>query len=149
MDRRSRSENTPASGAGRCCTLSDGGSLEIGDDTIVGHYANIRVGSRIRIGSHVRLAQFVSLIGDNHRFDRLDVPIVEQGLVPAELIVGDDVWIGAGAIVLPGVTVGRGAVIGAGAVVTRDVPENTVVAGNPARILRRRGEKPAPGMVEC
>jgi acetyltransferase-like isoleucine patch superfamily enzyme len=120
--------------------LRDGSTLTIGDDTIIGHYANIRVGSIIEIGSHVRFAQFVSVLGDNHRFDRLDIPIAAQGVEPAPVRIGDDVWLGAGAIVLAGVTIGRGSVVGAGAVVTHDVAEHTIVAGNPARVLRRRGE---------
>ena len=119
--------------------LCDGGTLSVGDDTIIGHYANIRVGNRIEIGRHVRIAQFVSLLGDNHEFDRLDVPIVAQGVTPSPVVIGDNVWIGAGVIVLAGVTVGPGAVLGAGAVVTRDVPEDAVVAGNPARVIRQRG----------
>ncbi|MEF2230143.1 MAG: acyltransferase [Pseudodesulfovibrio sp.] len=53
------------------------------------------------------------------------------------VVVGSDVWIGAGAMILKGVTIGNGAVVGAGGVVTRDVPENTLVAGNPARIVKR------------
>jgi maltose O-acetyltransferase len=59
-------------------------------------------------------------------------------------VIGDDVWIGTRAILLPGVTVGRGAIVGAGAVVTADVPPRAIVGGNPARIIRYRGAQPPP-----
>jgi len=61
-----------------------------------------------------------------------------QGCSSAPVCIGDDVWIGARAVILPGVNIGRGAVIGAGAVVTRNVAANSVVAGVPARLLRDR-----------
>ena len=63
-------------------------------------------------------------------------------MLPAPIVIGDKVWIGANATVLPGVTIGKGAIVAAGAVVTRDVPPNTIVAGVPARVVReiRPGE---------
>jgi maltose O-acetyltransferase len=72
------------------------------------------------------------------------VPIMEQEIRKERIVIEDDVWIGAGAKVLGGVTVHRGAVVGAGAVVTSDVPENCVVAGVPARPIKMRGER-GPG----
>lgn len=120
--------------------MLDRSRLEVGDDTIIGHYANVRSGSLVRIGSHVRLGQFVSIIGDNHRYDRTDIPIAQQGLIPADVVIGDDVWIGTQAVILPGVTIGSGAIVGAGSIVTRDVPAGAITAGNPARVLRNRGD---------
>ena len=115
-----------------------GATLEIGDNTLIGHYANLRAGRRLSIGRDVRIGQFVSVLGDNHRFDRTDVPIWQQGEEPHDVTIEDDVWVGAHAIILPGVRVGRGSVIGAGAVVTRDVPPFSVAVGNPARVIRSR-----------
>jgi maltose O-acetyltransferase len=88
----------------------------------------------VRIGDRVMLAPYVQLITATHPLDAAERA---GGLESAEPItVGDDVWIGAGAIVLPGISIGPRSVVGAGAVVTRDVPADTLVAGNPARPLR-------------
>jgi maltose O-acetyltransferase len=90
--------------------------------------APILIGDRVLFGPHVQL------LAATHP---LDAALRAQGLESAEPItIGDDVWLGGAAIVLPGVTIGDRAVVGAGSVVTRDVPADTVVAGNPARQLR-------------
>jgi len=113
-----------------------GRSIEIGDNSGLGVNCAIAFA---RIGSNVMMGPDVLYIEGNHMFDRVDIPMIEQGHYPSkELVIGDDVWIGARVVLLPGVTVGRGAVIGAGAVVTKDVPEYAIVAGNPAKIIRYR-----------
>lgn len=109
------------SGIGRGCMLEAIGGIEIGD--------------LVRIGPNV------SFFSTNHVIDRVDVPIRSQGNILNPIRIGSDVWIGAGAIVLSGVVVGDGAVIGAGSVVVKDVPDRAVVAGSPARVIRRRGDK--------
>ena len=110
--------------------------------------SNLRVGERfyantgcvvldcaaVTIGDRVQLGPYVQLLAVGHP---LEADVRAQGLEFGEPIdIGDDVWIGAGAIVLPGVSVGARAIVGAGSVVTRDVAADTVVAGNPARTLR-------------
>ena len=88
----------------------------------------------VTIGDRVLFGPAVQLLAVTHP---VEPELRAQGLEYAEPIaIGDDVWLGGGAIVLPGVTIGERAVVGAGAVVTRDVPADTVVAGNPARIIR-------------
>ncbi|MCB9159898.1 MAG: CatB-related O-acetyltransferase [Caldilineaceae bacterium] len=88
------------------------------------------------------MAPDVTIVGENHRFDRLDLPMRLQGYQRFPPVrIEDDVWIGARAIILPGVTIGQGAIIGAGAVVTKDVPAYAVCAGNPARVLRLRTQE--------
>ena len=122
--------------------FNPGSTLEIGDNTFVGHCANIRPGRLMRLGRDIRIGQFVSIIGDNHCFDRTDVPIYTQGVEGADVVIEDDVWIGAQVVVLPGVVIGRGSVVGAGAVVTKNIPEYSIAVGNPARVIRqRRGVK--------
>ena len=98
------------------CCFQDQGGIEIGDDVLIGHQ--------------------VVIATLNHDPD----PAKRGNMTPAPVKIGNKVWIGAHATVLPGVTVGEGAVIAAGAVVTRDVPANTVVAGVPAKPLKKIGE---------
>ena len=73
-----------------------------------------------------------------HNSNRKDIPIREQGMFTAPVIIGKDTWIGARSSILPGVTIGDGAIIGINAVVTKDVPPKTVVGGIPARIIKER-----------
>jgi acetyltransferase-like isoleucine patch superfamily enzyme len=80
----------------------------------------------------------VELLAENHSFEDSEIPIQDQGVTRKGIHIEDDVWIGNRVIVLDGIHVGRGAVIGAGSVVTKDVPINAVVVGNPARIVRYR-----------
>jgi acetyltransferase-like isoleucine patch superfamily enzyme len=115
-----------------------GSTLELGNDTVVGHYANIRPGRLIHLGSNVTIAQFVSIIGDNHRFDDPGLPVPLQGVIAEDVVIDDDAWIGAQVVILPGVRIGRGAVVGAGSIVTKDVAPGALVAGNPARLIRFR-----------
>jgi acetyltransferase-like isoleucine patch superfamily enzyme len=113
--------------------------IRVGHHSFIGHYCNLRTGGGfIEIGDHVLLAQFVSLVAVGHG-TRAGQRVHEQPLPDKRGIrIGNDVWIGASAVVLPGVTVADGAIIGAGAVVTHDVPANAIMAGNPARLLRYR-----------
>jgi maltose O-acetyltransferase len=88
----------------------------------------------VTIGDRVLFGPAVQLLAVTHP---LEAELRAQGLEYAEPIsIGDDVWLGGGAIVLPGVTIGDRSVVGAGSVVTRDVPADVVVAGNPARVIR-------------
>ena len=99
------------------CKFQDQGGIYIGDGTLIGH--------------NVVLATL------NHAKSPKD----RSSMLPAPIHIGKHVWIGAGATVLPGVTIGDGAIVAAGAVVTHDVPENTIVGGVPARILRHLSEE--------
>lgn len=114
--------------------------LVIGDGTFIGHLCGFTVGRSVRIGARCLLASGVQIYDmDGHPLDarrrRAGEPTPANGMRP--VVLGDDVWVGAGAVILKGVTVGDGAVVAARAVVTRDVPADTVVAGNPARVVKR------------
>jgi acetyltransferase-like isoleucine patch superfamily enzyme len=112
---------------------------EIGSDVWLGPFSYIDLAT---IGDHVLIAPHVCILagGHHHRTDRLDVPIRHQGNNALQRThIGRGAWIGANAVVMA--DVGEGAVVGAGAVVTRPVPPFAVVAGNPARVLRFRGER--------
>lgn len=113
-----------------------GVEVEIGADCTVNAGAVVR--GKVRLGDDVRVASGAQILGFNHRFDDLLRPIHRQALTRKGIEIGDDVWVGANAVVLDGVAIGAHAVVGAGAVVTRDVPAWALVAGNPARVLRSR-----------
>ena len=117
------------------CIKNAVGDVVIGDYTRIGIHNTI-IGP-VTIGSHVNLAQGITVTALNHNFENTNERIDLQGVTTKQVIINDDVWIGANAVILPGVTIGRHAVVAAGAVVTTDVPENTVVGGVPAKIIKR------------
>jgi acetyltransferase-like isoleucine patch superfamily enzyme len=81
------------------------------------------------------------MVTANHRFEAVDIPIMHQGIRAVGISISDDVWIGAGCILLDGVIVGSGSVIAAGAVVSKSIPPMAVAAGVPARVLRYRDSR--------
>ncbi len=99
----------------------------------------LSVDSLVRIGDDVMLGENVSVRDADHRFDRLDAPMMAQGVATAPTIIENDVWIGRGVVILKGVAIGTGSIVGANSVVTRSVPPYTIVAGAPARKIRDRG----------
>lgn len=113
-------------------------TLEIGDDSGVGYAAEIIVGDSVKIGHHVMIANHVTLVGyDGHPLDPYararNEPPGPEGAGP--IAIKDYAWIGSHSIIMKGVTIGRGAVVGMGSVVKFNVPDLTVVAGNPAKIV--------------
>jgi maltose O-acetyltransferase len=129
--------------AGRFINVERGADFGTGKGISVGERSGIGVNCSIRgplsIGKYVMMGPDVVILSRNHAIDRVDIPMCLQGDAAAKKVnIGDDVWIGTRAIILPGVTIGRGSVVGAGAVVTKDVPEYAIVAGNPARLIRFR-----------
>lgn len=114
----------------------------IGPATYVGHRCLMYGHAGIHIGRDVLLANDVQLICGDHTFARRDVPIRAQPPQGSPIVVEDDVWLGASAIVLGGVTVGRGSVVGASAVVTNSLPPYSIARGVPARVVGVRGEEP-------
>ncbi|MDQ0134179.1 acetyltransferase-like isoleucine patch superfamily enzyme [Neorhizobium galegae] len=119
------------------------GDVEIGSSCSVNPYACIS--GKVRCGNGVRIASLVSIVGFNHGFDDPNIPINDQPHETLGITIGDDVWIGANAVILDGVTIGSGAVIAAGAVVTKDIPDLAIAAGVPAKVVRRRGQTAAAG----
>lgn len=118
-----------------CCINNAVGNLYIGSHSRIGLHNTI-IGP-VSIGNHVNLAQGVVLSGLNHNFQNPAKRIDEQGVSTLPITIHDDVWIGANAVVTAGVTIGRHSVVAAGSVVTKDVPENTLVAGCPAKIIKQ------------
>lgn len=118
-----------------CCINNAVGDVVIGDYTRIGIHNTI-IGP-VCIGNHVNLAQGITVTALNHNFEDKTKRIEEQGITTKPVIIGDDVWIGANAVILPGVTIGKHCVVAAGAVVTKDVPDNTIVGGVPAKEIKK------------
>ena len=95
----------------------------------------------ITVGSDVIAGQNVRFHSENHRFDDPDLPIRQQGVTHRGITVGNNCWIGAGAVFLDGAALGDGCVVGANAVVTKAFPANSVIAGVPAKVLQMRGSR--------
>lgn len=114
-----------------------GDTIEIGARSGIGVDAWIR--AELSIGRDVMMGPGVMIYGRYHNYQDTCIPMMDQGMAEYRpIIVDDDVWIGARAILLQGISIGKGSIIGAGAVVTRDVPPYSVVVGNPARVIRVR-----------
>ncbi len=117
-----------------------GGTIEIGDHCSVNPFCVLYGQGGLKIGNGVRIAAHTVIIPENHRFQNPDAPIFTQGLSRKGIVIEDDVWIGAGARILDGVTLGKGCVIGAGAVVTKSTRANGIYVGVPAKWIGQRGD---------
>ena len=121
----------------RMAFFGRGYDIEIGDNSGIG--INCTVPPTIVIGKNVMMGPNCYFFAHNHRFDRVDIPMIEQGFLPsANFIIEDDVWLGRGVMVLPGRTIKKGSIIGAGCILTKDFPEYSIVGGNPGKLIRIR-----------
>ena len=111
------------------------GAVIIGNHSRIG-LSNTIIGP-VTIGNQVNLAQNIVISGLNHNYRDITQPISKQGVTTIPVIIEDDVWIGANAVILAGITIGKHAVVAAGTVVTCNVPPYSVCAGNPGRIVRQ------------
>ena len=127
-------------------TVDYGVHIEIGDFSFINMNCTFLDSARITIGDHVMIATGVQVLTATHPTDpaerHIDFPDdpdfpMRAACLARPIVIGDNVWIGAGAIILPGVTIGSGTTIGAGSVVTRSIPGNVIAAGNPCRVIRR------------
>jgi acetyltransferase-like isoleucine patch superfamily enzyme len=121
-----------------CILNTFNGWISLGSNCTVNSYAILYGHGGLEIGSDVRIAPQVMIMPMNHISKDPHVSIRKQGIRAQGIKIEDDVWLGAGSIVLDGVTIGRGSVIGAGAVVTRDIPTYSIAVGVPARVIKRR-----------
>ena len=125
----------------------------IGWKTILGNQNNIIMGqgsyvnggelfaardSHIIIGDNCMISYDVIIRTDMHNHHRLDTPMISQDITCSDIVIEDDVWIGYGAYIMPGVTIHKGAIVGAHAVVTKDIPEYGIAVGVPARVVKYR-----------
>ena len=122
---------------GRCCKIHK--NTAIGNNSGIGYGCEIPNG--VVIGNDVMMGPNVIFFTQNHRSDDVDMPMRMQGMLPVrEIIIEDNVWIGARVCILGGVTIGTGSIIGACAVVAKSIPPYSVVVGNPAKIVKSRKE---------
>jgi acetyltransferase-like isoleucine patch superfamily enzyme len=111
------------------------GDVIIGDHTLIG-LSNVIIGP-VKIGNHVIFAQHVVASGLNHIYEDPHIPIVDQNVTTAQIIIEDDCWIAANVVITAGVTIGKHSIVAAGAVVTKDIPPYSIAAGNPARVIKQ------------
>ena len=115
-------------------------TLSIGDGSYIGRFAQINAWAQVRIESHVLIGDRVLITDADHNYRAADIPIIKQGdSFQGPVLLKEGCWIGAGAVILPGVCIGKNAVVAANAVVTRNVDDGAVVAGVPARVISDRG----------
>ena len=115
------------------------GFMRIGDKTVFGSNVTVDGYLDVEIGRECLLAEGAYVTDFDHEYRDLSTPIRKQGIVKSRTRIGDDCWIGHAATILRGSNVGRGSVVGASSVVKGAVPSYSVVAGNPARVVKRRG----------
>jgi len=111
-------------------------NIIVGNNVSFNEYDWIDGNGLIEIGDYVSVGPRVSLISFDHEYSDPEKPVKLQGKILAKIVIQNNVWLGAGAIVRAGVTIGEGSVIGAGSIVLKDVPPHTVVAGVPAKVIK-------------
>ncbi|HYJ64847.1 MAG TPA: acyltransferase [Parafilimonas sp.] len=110
-------------------------------DIIIGKNCMVGIGSvltgPVTLGNNVILAQHVGISGLNHGYTDIHIPIRDQKCIVAEVVIEDDSWIGTNSVITSGVTIGKHSIVAGGSVVTKNVPPYTIVAGNPAKIIKQ------------
>lgn len=119
------------------------GSIQAGNNTYIGPYSVLFGMGEIELGRDVMVSPHVVITSVEHPITDISSPMYSQPRLYGKVTVGDDVYIGSGAVITPGVTIGRGAVVGAGAVVTKDIPEYSIAVGVPARVKGIRSKAQA------
>lgn len=120
--------------------MGGGGELKIGARTAINEGSMIAATLSVTIGEDCMFAPRVYVLDVDHRFDSREIPIARQGYLRSPVVIEDDVWIGAHAVITRGVRIGRGAIIAANSVVTKDVPPYAIAGGVPARVIKFRPE---------
>lgn len=116
---------------------SDAASVKMGKEVFIGYGAELDISDSLTLGDHVLIAPGCFITDHHHKRGAHNL-IALQGCESAPVVIEDDVWLGANAVVLPGIRIGRGAIVGAGAVVTHDVESMSIVAGVPAKPIGKR-----------
>lgn len=117
---------------------TNGGKIKIGKDCTINDYSVLYGHGGLIIGNDVHISTHVIIVPMNHIYKNPNISISKQGESKKGVIIEDDVWIGVNAVILDGVRIGKGCVVGAGAVVTKSIPPFSVVAGVPAKVIKKR-----------
>lgn len=120
------------------CMIQTPSGIEIGDNVIINHNTTISGQASLKIGNYVMIGPNCNILTSLHGFETITHPIMYQKLTYGSVTIGDDVWLGANVVVLPGVTLEKGAIVGANAVVTKNVKAYAIVGGVPAKLIRYR-----------
>jgi acetyltransferase-like isoleucine patch superfamily enzyme len=120
------------------------GDIVIEDHANLGFNCEIFSASRVRVGKNILMAAYTYLVGGDHLYDRVDIPVLEQGRTARGIDVGEGAWLGTHVVVTDGSTIGRDAIIGAGAVVVGEIPEFAIATGIPAKFVRDRRQAVVP-----
>lgn len=115
--------------------------ISIEKDVTINEFCYLSGYGEIFISQGTRIGKGCTFITSDHVFDNLDIPIYQQGVIKGKITVGENVWIGSNTTILKGITIGKNAIIAAGAVVNKNVPENAIVGGIPAKVLKYRAEE--------
>jgi len=127
-------------GPGVVVSASHGGTVNLGSFVTLRRLITIHARERIDIGDWSRIGEMVTIRDHNHYTEMPGAPGEKKGFHASPVTIGRNVWIGVKATIMPGVTIGDNSIIGANAVVTKDVPENSVAVGVPARVVKQFGE---------
>nr|WP_320193880.1 acyltransferase [uncultured Desulfobacter sp.] len=122
--------------------IRQGERVSIGKDCLINHNNVIQAGKfagKVKIGNYVHTGPNVMIFAFNHGIEKNGQPSIKQDYWDGDVVIDDDVWIGAGTVVTAGVRIGKGAVIGSNSVVTTDIPPYSIYGGVPARLIRERG----------
>lgn len=122
---------------GRGARFGNGKDIKIGNNSGLGMYS--KVPNDIIIGEDVMMGLNVTVFGANHNSERTDIPMRKQGMITYQpVIIEDDVWIGSNVMIMPGLKISKGSIVGAGSIVTKDFPAYSIIAGNPAKLIKSR-----------
>lgn len=121
---------------GKYLTLKNISNLKVGENVSIHDYCYLDAVGGIEIGNNVSIAHNCSLVSFNHTWSDIDLPIKYNPVIKQTIRIEDDVWVGCGARIMPGVTIHSRSVVAAGSVVISDVPPNSLVAGVPSKVVK-------------
>ncbi|MBD3355135.1 acetyltransferase [Candidatus Woesearchaeota archaeon] len=113
-------------------------NISVGNEVVFSNNCVVGGDYGVSIGNFVMIGQNTTIVSSNHGHQLKGVPMLRQEMYGSKVLINDDVWIGANAVILPGVKIGQGAIIAAGSVVTKDIEPYTIAAGNPAKPIKKR-----------
>lgn len=123
------------------CQIDSPRNLKIGSNVSINRNCIINAAGGVDIGDETLIGPMVIIYSQNHRFDKSDLPISKQGYTLKKVIIRNNVWIASRATILPGVTIGENSVIGSNALVSKNVPPNSLVVGNPGKVIKKINAK--------